>query len=122
MIFEGDIQPEFDVTKLLDMECGKTDVYLLEIKSYLREPTTHDLHSLDKYPEMKKVFLKFNCLMTSEADCERIFSYAGMFVSLLIAFVFFFQFIFGFDEYFESKFGISRCSDYIEPKTASDER
>ncbi|XP_055307105.1 uncharacterized protein LOC129571338 isoform X2 [Sitodiplosis mosellana] len=68
---------EIDISKLLDAECGKADMFMLEIKSYLREPLTQDLKSLEKHPNIKKVFLKYNGLMTSEADCERIFSYAA---------------------------------------------
>ncbi|XP_055306361.1 uncharacterized protein LOC129570688 [Sitodiplosis mosellana] len=68
---------EFDVASLLDMECGRSDIILLEIKNFLRDKLTTDFESTFRtYPNMKEVFLKFNCLMTSEANCERIFSYA----------------------------------------------
>lgn len=66
-----------DVSKLLDLECSRSDIIMLEIKSFFREKLTENLEILDKYPSVEKVFLKFNCLMSSEADCERIFSYAA---------------------------------------------
>lgn len=37
---------------------------------------------LKKYPRIMQVFLKHNCIRSSEAICERLFSYAGEFFFL----------------------------------------
>lgn len=50
-----------------------------EIADFLLARTTTNLkEGLDKFPTIKKLFFKFNCIRSSEAICERIFSYAGM--------------------------------------------
>lgn len=53
-----------------------------QITEYLNSPrikgTDADVIAhLNNYPLVKAVFLKYNCIKTSEAICERIFSYAG---------------------------------------------
>lgn len=48
-----------------------------EIDDFLNEKTTEKLETLDRFPHIKKVFMKFNCIRSSEAICERLFSYAG---------------------------------------------
>lgn len=53
-----------------------------QITEYLNTPriqgTDDDVVAhLNNYPLVKEVFLKYNCIKTSEAICERIFSYAG---------------------------------------------
>lgn len=53
-----------------------------EIDSYLREKTNLSIEDgLKDYPVMRKIFEKYNCIRTSEALCERMFSYAGILYS-----------------------------------------
>ncbi|XP_031632092.1 uncharacterized protein LOC116346286 isoform X2 [Contarinia nasturtii] len=49
-----------------------------EINTYLGSPCNHEYEYLNQYPNIKQLFLKFNCIRSSEAICERMFSYAGM--------------------------------------------
>lgn len=49
-----------------------------EIDRYLCAKTsTHVEDGLNDFPIIRKLFLKFNCVRSSEAICERMFSYAG---------------------------------------------
>lgn len=57
-----------------------------ELSAYFREPriefqtSNQDfecLRYLDKFPLIKEVYLKFNCIFQTEADVERVFSFAG---------------------------------------------
>lgn len=49
-----------------------------EIMNYFKVPTNDSVQILHKFPTVKQIFLKFNSIHTSEADVERIFSYAGI--------------------------------------------
>ena len=44
---------------------------------FLQE-TSNDLHSLNKYPAAKKVFLRYNSALPSSAPVEILFSFADM--------------------------------------------
>lgn len=49
-----------------------------EIDRYLCVKTNVNVEDgLNDYPIIRKLFLKFNCIRSSEAICERLFSYAG---------------------------------------------
>lgn len=49
-----------------------------EIDKFLSEKTsTNVCETLNDFPNIKKVFMKYNCIRSSEAICERLFSYAG---------------------------------------------
>lgn len=49
-----------------------------EIEAYLSAPTTQNIkEGLISYPIVRRLYLKFNCVRSSEAICERMFSYAG---------------------------------------------
>lgn len=57
---------------------------LNEIDSYLRTKTSNSVEDVLKdYPVIHKLFLKFNCIRASEAICERLFSYAGLYFVIL---------------------------------------
>lgn len=77
---------EFNHSEFLLKEFGQTTALITELSSYFREPrikfqtAEHDLECLrylDKFPLIKEIYLKFNCIFQTEADVERIFSYAG---------------------------------------------
>lgn len=48
-----------------------------EVSEYLASPLTC-LNSLDNFPMIKKVFLKFNTPLPSSSTIERVFNYGGM--------------------------------------------
>lgn len=51
-----------------------------EIDRYLRAKPTSDIQEgLKDYPIIQSIFMKFNCIRSSEAVCERMFSFAGKF-------------------------------------------
>lgn len=77
---------EFDHSELVHQEFTQTAPLAAEISSYLRKPklnyrtNNHDferLHYLDEFPLIKQLYLKYNCICATEADVERIFSFAG---------------------------------------------
>lgn len=50
-----------------------------EIDAYLSTPDTEDIkQELSKYPYIRELFRASNCIRSSEAICERMFSYAGL--------------------------------------------
>lgn len=63
--------------KILEREIGQTESISIEATAFLRVPTTDDFEQFGQFPRLKNVFLKFNCIMTSEALMERMFSFAG---------------------------------------------
>lgn len=68
--------------KYIYSEFGSTNCATTEISNYLIEPVVKEANfkeHLNRFPTMKKVFQKFNAFNSSEADCERLFSYAGMY-------------------------------------------
>lgn len=49
-----------------------------EIDNYFHSKTNENIEAgLKDFPTIRKLFLKFNCIRSSEAICERLFSYAG---------------------------------------------
>lgn len=49
-----------------------------EIEDYLSAPDNQNIEEgLSNYPNIKELFLMYNCIKSSEAICERMFSYAG---------------------------------------------
>lgn len=56
----------------LSASCGQGE---LEALQYLQDPQT-DIKMLEKYPNIKKIFLKYNTTLPSSAPVERMFSYA----------------------------------------------
>lgn len=67
---------------------GTNTSLIAEISAYFRAPkfvpvtADHDhecLLYLDKFPVIQEIYLKYNCIFQTEADIERVFSYAGRF-------------------------------------------
>lgn len=81
---------EFNHDAVLYQQFGQNTSLISEISAYFRDPkiatkSNHEcLLYLDKFPLMKEIFLKFNCIFQTEADVERIFSYAGRLHSFII--------------------------------------
>lgn len=49
-----------------------------QIDGYLSTKTTANIEEgLKNFPIIREMFEKFNCIRSSEAICERMFSYAG---------------------------------------------
>lgn len=79
---------EFDHNDVLMEQFGTNTSLIAEISAYFRAPkfvpvtADHDhecLLYLDKFPVIQEIYLKYNCIFQTEADIERVFSYAGRF-------------------------------------------
>lgn len=79
---------KFDHGDLMLREFGENTSLISELSSYLREPAikyTTECHAferiqyLHKFPLIKQIYLKYNCISPTEADVERVFSFAGRF-------------------------------------------
>lgn len=77
---------EFDHSNLVHQEFTQSAPLVAEISAYLRksklvyQTDNHGLERLqymNEFPILKELYLKYNCISASEADVERIFSYAG---------------------------------------------
>lgn len=69
---------EYNNTTLLEREFGGSPMLTVEIANFLKQPPNNDYRCLDKFPTIKKLYLKYNCISCNEADVERIFSFAGI--------------------------------------------
>ena len=58
-------------------ELSEDNALELEILNYLRDPNT-DLSMLNLYPNIKRVFIKYNAILPSSAPVERLFSFANL--------------------------------------------
>lgn len=77
----GLFKPNFRAANYVHSEFGSTTSATTEISNYLIEPVVKEANfkdHLSKFPTIKQVFQKFNAFSSSEADCERLFSYAGI--------------------------------------------
>jgi hypothetical protein len=52
-----------------------------EIENYLRDPDTN-IAMLDKYPQLKQLFLKYNTAIPTSAPVERLFSQASLILTV----------------------------------------
>lgn len=51
---------------------------MAEIDTYISTKTSNDIEAeLDQYPHIRLIYKKYNCIRTTEAICERMFSFAG---------------------------------------------
>lgn len=89
-----------------DVSASIGDVYntkeriVREIDAYLSAPNTLNFdEELSKYPNVRELFLMYNCIRSSEAICERMFSYAGN------------VFVFNFSIYFD--IWIYNCTQWL---------
>ena len=79
----GLFKPNVSAAKYIHLEFGSTNSATTEISNYLTEPVVKENsfnEHLSKFPTIKKVFQKFNAFSSSEANCERLFSYAGSYL------------------------------------------
>lgn len=77
---------EFDHSAMLNEEFTQNTPLIAELSAYLRKPKivyqteNHDLERLmylNDFPIIKQLYLKYNCIFATEADVERVFSFAG---------------------------------------------
>lgn len=99
---------EFDHSHLLHEVFTQSAPLIAEMSSYLRksklvyQTKNHSFERLaymNEFPILKELYLKYNCIFATEADVERVFSYAGSFNYLLycdcfVPFVFYSLFVF----------------------------
>lgn len=80
---------EFDHSAMLFEEFTQSAPLSAELGSYLRKPRIvyqtnnhafERLQYMKEFPILKEVYLKYNCLFATEADVERVFSFAGSFI------------------------------------------
>lgn len=78
---------EFDVSESIGMGLNTKDIrqeIIQEVDMYFStKPSVNIEAGLRCYVNIHRVFLKFNCIRSSEAICERMFSYAGRFFCFL---------------------------------------
>lgn len=73
---------ENDVSASIGTLYGERERIIKQIDAYLCTPTTPNIEEgLKNFPIIHRLYLKFNCIRSSEAVCERMFSYAGKFHS-----------------------------------------
>lgn len=73
---------ECDVTSSLALAgLEETNLKVInEVHNYLSTRATTDVgHGLKDFPIIRKLYMKYNCIRSTEAICERMFSYAGEF-------------------------------------------
>lgn len=69
---------EHDVSATMADSIDYDFILIQEIVNYLCTKTTQNIQDgLKDFPTIRKMFLKYNCIRSTEAICERMFSYAG---------------------------------------------
>lgn len=76
-----DFLVEFDVSKTLTSSSKPIDYEIRlqnEIEQYINTPTNANIsEGLQNAPTIRKLYMKYNSIRSTEAICERMFSYAG---------------------------------------------
>lgn len=69
----------FNNKSILQSICGEDASIPAEVSRFILSGSIEDwnMSYFDKYPNVKRVFLKYNSIHPTEADVERVFSYAG---------------------------------------------
>lgn len=69
----------FDNKSMLESICGADASISSEVSRFILGGSTDEwnMSYFNEYPNVKRVFLKYNSIHTTEADIERVFSYAG---------------------------------------------
>lgn len=64
---------------MLQSVCGEDASVSSEVSKFILSGSADEwnMSYFDEHPNIKRVFLKYNSIHTSEADIERVFSYAG---------------------------------------------
>lgn len=69
-------------TNCLSVEVAQARAkHIAEITRYLKYECTNDINNLEQlklFDMIKSLYMKFNVIMPSEADVERLFSFGGM--------------------------------------------
>lgn len=69
-----------DVTMNIATNVDIESIVTVEIENYLTCPVASDINDgLKSFPMVQKLFRKFNSIRSTEAICERMFSYAGLY-------------------------------------------
>lgn len=74
-----DLLIENDVSVSIGQTYDRREQIRQEVNAYLSAPKTDNItQGLSDFPTIHRLYLKFNNIRSSEAICERMFSYAGM--------------------------------------------
>ena len=66
---------EIAASENFSLEESKTE---LEMRTFMSEPCCQEMSAINKFPEIKDLFLQYNTPLPSSAPVERLFSYATM--------------------------------------------
>ena len=66
---------EIAASENFSLEESKTE---LEMRTFMSEPCCQEMSVINKFPEIKDLFLQYNTALPSSAPVERLFSYATM--------------------------------------------
>lgn len=78
MLLQCSLLVENDVSASIGSNFDVESMVEQEVQNYLTSKATPDIETgLQNFPIIAKIFKKFNCIRSTEAICERLFSYAG---------------------------------------------
>lgn len=80
--FYADNDPDNQTDLLASTDIAQANAnHIVEIRKYSKLQCANDINDLDQvrmFETIKHLYMKFNVIMPSEADIERIFSFGGM--------------------------------------------